>query len=106
MKYKRNDPVNQRKSNTATVGEAIRDLLNAYRLQNKFDEARLIDSWDRLMGKSISSRTTRLFVKDKKLFVQVNSAPLKNELNLSRAKIIDIFEREVGKDIIREVVLL
>lgn len=106
MKYRRNDPINQRKSNTSTVGEAIRDLLNVYRLQHKFDEARLIESWDRLMGKSIASRTTRLFIKDKKLFIQVSSAPLKNELSLSKAKIIEIFDREVGKDIIRQVILL
>ena len=106
MKYKRNDPINQRKSNTSTVGETIRDLLNVYRLQNKFDEARLIDSWDRLMGKSIALRTTKLFIKDKNLFVQVNSAPLKNELSLSKPKIIEIFEREIGKDIIRQVILL
>ena len=106
MKYRRNDPINQRKSNTSTVGETIRDLLNVYRLQNRFDEARLVDSWDRLMGKSIASRTTKLFIKDKKLFVQVNSAPLKNELSLSKPKIIEIFEREIGKDIIKEVILL
>ena len=106
MNYKKNDPLNRRKSNTSTVGEAIKDLLNVYRLQSKFDEARLIESWEQLMGKSIAARTTRLFIKDKKLFVQVNSAPLKNELNLSKSKIIEIFEEEIGKDIIQQVVLL
>ena len=106
MKHRRNDPFNKRKSSTSTVGEAIKDLLNVYRIQRKFDEARLIESWDRLMGRSISSRTTKLFIKDKKLFIQVNSAPLKNELNLSKAKIIEIFDREVGKDIVTQVVLL
>lgn len=106
MKYRKNDPINQRKSNTSTVGEAIRDLLNAYRLQRKFDETRLIDSWERLMGKSIALRTTKLFIKDKKLYVQVSSAPLKNELSLSKPKIIKIFEQEIGKDIIQQVILM
>ena len=106
MNYRKNDPTNQRKSNTSTIGEAIRDLLNIYRLQGRFDETQLIDSWERLMGRSIASRTTKLFIKDKKLFVQVNSAPLKNELSLSKPKIIEIFEKEIGKDIIRQVVLL
>ncbi|MDN5216283.1 DUF721 domain-containing protein [Fulvivirgaceae bacterium BMA12] len=106
MKYKKNDPTSQRRSNTYTVGEAIKDLLNVYRLQGKFDETRLVDSWEQLMGKSIAARTNKLFIKDKKLFVQVNSAPLKNELKLSKPKIIEIFEKEIGKDIINEIVLL
>lgn len=106
MKYRKNDPIKQRKSNTSTIGEAIRDLLNAYRLETKYDEARLIDSWERLMGRSIAIRTTKLFIKDKKLYVQVNSAPLKNELSLSKPKILEIFGKEIGKDIIQQVILL
>lgn len=97
---------NTRKSDISTVGEAINDLLNSYRLKGRFDEAKLVSSWERLMGKTIANRTGKIFIKKQVLFVEINSAPLKHELNLSKSKIIDIFEREIGHGIIEEIIFL
>ncbi|MBL6446890.1 DUF721 domain-containing protein [Fulvivirga sp. 29W222] len=97
---------NLRKSDISTVGEAINDLLEGYRLRGRFDEARLVSSWERLMGKTIANRTGKIFIKNKVLFVEINSAPLKHELNLSKTKIIDIFEREIGREVIGEIIFL
>ncbi|UII33355.1 DUF721 domain-containing protein [Fulvivirga ulvae] len=97
---------NSRKSDISTVGEAINDLLNNYRLKGKFDEARLVSSWESLMGKTIANRTGKIFIKNQVLFVEINSAPLKHELNLSKSKIIDIFEQEIGRGIIGEIIFL
>lgn len=105
-KYRKNNPFSHRKSDTIPIGDAIKDLLKAYRLQNKFDETRLINSWERLMGKTIASRTTKIYVKDQKLFVMVSSAPLKSELQLAQHKILEIFNDEIGQNIITEIVLL
>lgn len=97
---------NPRKSDISTVGEAINDLLKDYHLKGRFDEARLISSWERLMGKTIANRTGKIYIKKQVLFVEINSAPLKHELNLSKNKIIDIFVREIGPGIIEEIIFL
>ena len=39
------------------MGQAIRELLNSYRLTSKFDEANLINSWERIAGKPIAKKT-------------------------------------------------
>lgn len=57
-----------------TVGEAIRSLLNSYRLESKFDEAALVSSWERLVGAPIAKRTKKVFIKDHTLFVEFKSA--------------------------------
>jgi len=95
-----------RKSNLSTVGESVNELLKTYRIQSKFDATRLTSSWERLMGAPIARRTKRVFVKDRKLFVELSSAPLKHELRLSKRMILDIFDREFGQKILDDIVFI
>lgn len=97
---------NNRKSQTTSVGDAISDLLQQYHIQEKFDEKRLVHSWKKLMGATIANRTSKVFIKNKVLFIELTSAPLKKELSMSKDKIMSIFEKEVGKDIIKEIIFM
>lgn len=95
-----------RKSNFSTLGESLSELLNTYNIQKKFDATRITSSWERLMGTPIAKRTQRVFVKDRKLFVELNSAPLKHELSLSKRMILDIFDEEFGQKLLDDIVFL
>lgn len=79
-------------------------LLKTYRIDQKYSETELIGSWERLMGKPISNRTTQIFVHRKILYVTLNSAPLKHELNLSKSKVLEIIRREFNDQIIDDIV--
>lgn len=104
--YKRGDLDKNRKAQMSTVGEAMQELLNTYKLKAKFDQTQLINSWDRIMGTPIAKRTDKLFISDRKLYVKISSAPLKQELNLSKSKIMSLFMREFGEVIVDDVVFL
>jgi len=58
------------------------------------------------MGPTIASRTARMFIKKKTLYVNMNSAPLKQELNMSKAKVLKLIHQKVGIDIIDDVKFL
>lgn len=96
----------KRKSNLSTVGESINELLQVYRIQNKFDATRITSSWENLMGTPIAKRTKRVFIKDRKLFVELSSAPLKHELNLSKRMILDIFDKEFGRKVLDDIIFI
>lgn len=95
-----------RTANSYTIGEAMQDLLQTYNIKARFDEASLIASWERLMGAPIAKRTNKLFIRDKVLFVELNSAPLKHELNNSKGKILEIISREYGEGLLTEVIFM
>jgi len=95
-----------RKKEVAPLQEAFTELLKAYRLKDKFDERLVIQAWPELMGKTVSSRTNSLFVKDKKLFVKISSGPVKSELSMNRSKVLELIENRFGKGVIEEVVFL
>ena len=103
---KRNSSQTARRADTSTVGEAVRELLDNYKLTARYEQTQLIQSWERLMGQPIARRTDKLFIKDQKLYVKLSSAPLKQELNLSKSKILALFLQEFGEVIVQDVVFL
>ena len=94
-----------RKSQPEPLGEAISEMLKAFRIEGKFYETDLVNSWERVMGKPIATRTSKIYIKDKKLFVHISSAPLKHELNMSRDKILVMLTKESGQPIVNEVII-
>lgn len=84
--------------------EVFREFLRRYQIDQKFDETYLIVFWEKIMGPTIANRTTKLFIKDKVLFVTLNSAPLKQELSHSKSTILGLFEKEVGSGVVKDIV--
>jgi predicted nucleic acid-binding Zn ribbon protein len=93
-------------SNTHHIGDAIREMLKSYRLTSKFDEATVVASWERLVGKPIAKRTKKVSVRNHVLFVELDSPAMKNDLNLHKSQIISVFEKEFGKGIVKEIVIM
>ncbi|MGF1635895.1 MAG: DUF721 domain-containing protein [Cyclobacteriaceae bacterium] len=96
----------KRSADTSTLGEAIQEMLSQFRLKTRFDEKRLSTDWERLMGKHIADRTEKVFVKDKKLFVKIDSAPLRQDLNMKREQILDIIKNEFGDELVKSVFII
>ena len=95
-----------RSSNEQSLGDVIKQLLETYNLKSGLNEHKLLSAWDKVMGKTISSRTDQIFIKDSKLYVRFSSAVLKNEISYNREKVIDLLNKEVGDTVISELVLL
>ena len=94
-----------RRSDAQPLKAAIEQFLEKYRLKDKVNEARLIAAWDKVVGEMVAKRTSGLNIRDKVLYVRVESAPLKSELMFARSKLIIALNREVGGNVINEIVL-
>ena len=95
-----------KKGEFQSVGDAIREMLNSYRLKNKYDEANLIESWERLVGKPIAKRTRKIYVKDKILFVEFDSPSMRHDFSLHKVAVLEMFKKEFGEGIITEIVAM
>jgi predicted nucleic acid-binding Zn ribbon protein len=93
----------KRTSDTSSLKDAINSMMESYKIKDKFDANRLINSWGSLMGAPIAKRTEKLFVKDKVLFVKLNSAPLRQELTIAKSKVLEIIHRHYDKDLVKDV---
>ncbi|MES2627800.1 MAG: DUF721 domain-containing protein [Bacteroidota bacterium] len=96
----------KRSDNTEQLGKVIERLLKAYRLEDKFNEAGLINSWEKILGKAIANRTEKLYIRDRKLFVSLNSASLRQELSMARSRLVELLNEQFAGSIIDDVVFL
>lgn len=96
----------RRKTGASSLKDAIEDMLELYKIRSKFNETYIVAYWEKIMGLPIASRTTQIYIKDGKLFIQLDSAPLRNELLMAKNKIIELINKEVGEKIIQDVIFL
>ena len=88
------------------IGQAIRQLLREYHLKPKFDEANVVASWERIVGKPVSKRTKRIYIRNKVLFIELDSPAMKSDLSFHKNHLLKTFETEFGKDVLKEIVLM
>lgn len=93
-----------RNSNEFKLGDALRQMMKTYKLEGRLKETHLINSWGKVVGRMIDQHTSNLYIKDKKLFVQVDSAALRNELSYAKTKIITALNKEAGGEVIVDIV--
>lgn len=92
-------------TNESSIKEALRAMLAHYRLQSGYHQARIQALWPRLYGKSITDRTRELRIRDRVLYVSVDSAPLRQELTMGRAQLCQRLNEELGENYLKEVVI-
>ncbi|MFZ4522858.1 MAG: DUF721 domain-containing protein [Bacteroidales bacterium] len=94
-----------RKSNEKPLKAAIEEFLDTFHLRDKLNQARIIQAWERVVGEMIARNTSQLHIRNKVLYVKVNSSALRNELLFARNKIMAALNKEVGATVIEEIVL-
>ncbi len=95
-----------RNTRTISLSEALEGFLESYNLKAKFNETGLIGSWEKIMGKTISNRTEKIYIRDRTLFLKISSSPLRQELLLAKSQLIKLVNREMNQDLIEEVVFI
>ncbi len=62
-------------------------------------------AWEKMMGNGVNNYTTAVSLQRDTLYVQLSSSVLREELSYGKEKIITMLNEELGKDIIKKLVL-
>ena len=79
---------NKRTSKPLKINELTSQLFEQKRIKNNILQAQIQNTWEKLMGNNVIKRTNKIFINENKLIIKLTSAPLKNELNNSKKRII------------------
>jgi predicted nucleic acid-binding Zn ribbon protein len=94
-----------RRSKTISLAEAVNDYIKEMNLGPKLSEISVINSWEEIVGKAISSRTTKIYIKNHTLFVHLNSSVVRNELLMLREVLREKLNEKAGSEVIKDIVL-
>jgi accessory colonization factor AcfC len=67
--------------------------------------AYVLGLWEDVAGKSIAARTQQIFLKDKKLFVELSSSTARNEAFMQRDEIVRRINEQAQAQIVSELIL-
>ena len=88
------------------ISQAIQELLKAQHLKPKFDEANVIASWEQMVGKAIARRTKRINIRNKVLFVELQSPSMKQDLGYHKAHMLELFKKQFGDGVVTEIIFM
>jgi predicted nucleic acid-binding Zn ribbon protein len=95
-----------RKANDKSLKDAIEQMLNVYKIKRRFDETHVVAAWPDIVGKSVANLTKELFIRDRKLFLRIESSIIKNELVMMRSQIIQKINDEAKSALIDDIIFL
>ena len=86
-----------------SIGELVDKLMKAYRLDGKLKEMDIIDSWGDMMGIAVANRTKNIVIRNKTLFLTMDSSVMRDELSHGKSIIIQRINEKAGYEIINDV---
>ena len=95
----------KRHAENITIGDALKEFIEGNRLQKGLDKVNVKEAWASVMGNAIAKYTTDIKLERDTLFVALSSSVLREELSYGKEKIIRLLNEEVGKELIKKLVL-
>ena len=92
-------------NNTSSIGDLIKAFLRANNLEEKMEEVDIRGKWEELAGSIVAKHTVEVRLRKGKLFLKVNSAPLRHTLSFSKTEFIEKLNASIGHELIKELEL-
>ena len=92
-------------SDEKPLKKAIDQLLRASGYQDQLDEIELIKVYEDTVGKMFTNHTKNIAYKNKVLYVQMDSAALKQELSYVKEGLIQKVNKRMGKMMIEKLII-
>jgi hypothetical protein len=95
-----------RKENETTLKDALEKLVDSYQLRKKLFEIKVVESWKDLVGEVIQKHTLDIFIKEKTLYIKVDSSVVRQELNFMKKRLVDRINKMLEKNFIDQITVL
>ena len=81
------------------------ECLREMQIDRKLKEVNIVAQWESLMGRTVASRTSKIYIRNHVLYIHVTSSVLKNELIMLRQDILTRLNEKAGEQLIDEIVI-
>lgn len=95
----------KRQNSHLNLSDALKEFIKENRLQKGIDRVDARGAWQKLMGNGVNNYTTSIELKNDVLYISLSSSVLRQELSMGKSKIIAMLNEELGKELIKKLVL-
>lgn len=94
-----------RRNEHISIGDALKAFVEQNKLEKGLDKHQVEDAWTSLMGPGINNYTTKVILKNDTLYVSLSSSVLREELSYGKEKIVNMINEELGKEVVKTLIL-
>ena len=95
----------KRKNDNLPLKEALIEFIKENKLQKGIDKVNAREAWVKLMGNGVNNYTTAIELRNETLYVSLSSSVLREELSHGKSKILEMLNEELGKNLVKKIVL-
>ena len=95
----------KRQNEHMNLGDALKEFIKENQLQKGMDKVDAREAWVKLMGNGVNNYTQNVELKGETLYVSLTSSVLREELSYGKSKIVKMLNEELGKELIKTLVL-
>ncbi len=86
-----------------SIQQALQLFIKTSKLKPGIQSLQIEEIWSNLMGKAIAGYTDKIEIIGNRLIIHTQVAPLKNELEFQKEKIIELVNEALGEPVIETV---
>ncbi len=95
----------KRNNEHISITDALKEFVETNKLEKGLNKVNVADAWANLMGNGVNNYTTAVNLEHNTLYIQLSSSVLREELSYGKEKIIKMLNEELGKEIIKKLIL-
>jgi hypothetical protein len=95
----------KRNNEHISIQDALKEFVETNKLEKGLNKINVAEAWAKLMGNGVNNYTTAVNLERETLYVQLSSSVLREELSYGKEKIITMLNEELGKEIIKKLIL-
>jgi len=95
----------RRNNENLSIADALKEFVTTNKLEKGLDKINVSDAWKKMMGNGVNNYTTTVKLERDTLYVQLSSSVLREELSYGKDKIIALLNKELGKELVKKLVL-
>jgi predicted nucleic acid-binding Zn ribbon protein len=86
------------------LGDVLEEVIEQLGLQDKMDEARVIETWAAVAGPDVNGVTESVWMNGATLYVKITSATWRQELHMNRGRWRERLNDELDAELVDEIV--
>ncbi len=95
----------KRRNESNSLNDVLKAFVQENRLEVGMDKIDVRNAWINLMGNGVNNYTTQVELKRDTLYVSLSSSVLRQELAFGKEKIVTMINEELGKDLVKNIIL-
>lgn len=95
----------KRQNEHQNLSEVLKSFIKENKLEQGMDKVDTRKAWTKLMGNGVNNYTTNVDLRNEVLYVSLSSSVLREELSFGKSKIIKMLNEELGRELIKKLVL-